>query len=216
MTRALVVKELRECAAVVALAALAVAFTLSNLWGVRMTPWNYSQPVEFPFFGDGFHTAFGLIGVMLAIVLGMKQTQWEVVRGTFPYLLFRPMSRCRIFLLKLAVGGGLVAVGMAAFILLHGVHAMTPGRQAFPFYWSMTIPTWQSWFVLPLVYSAAFLSGIRPGRWFGSKLLPLVGGGMTAFVLSMQPWWWLTLIGSAIGTTVCIFATLQIAETRDY
>ena len=48
MTRALVVKELRECAAAMALAALAAAFVLSDLWGVRITPWNRNEPVEFP------------------------------------------------------------------------------------------------------------------------------------------------------------------------
>lgn len=216
MTRALVVKELRECAAAMALAALAAAYALCTLWGVRIGPWMVSEPEEFPFFGDDFEALVMLIGVALAVVLGMKQTQWEIVRGTFPYLLFRPMPRRRVFLLKWAVGAALVAGGAAIMILLHGIHAMTPGRQAFPFYWSMTVPTWHLWFTLPLVYSAVFLSGIRPGRWYGSKLLPLVAGGMIAFVLSIQPWWWLALVGSAIGTFVCIFAALQVAETRDY
>ena len=41
----------------------------------------------------------------------------------------------------------------------------------------MTVPAFQIWLLMPLVYLGAFASGIRPARWFGSRLLPLVGGG---------------------------------------
>ena len=216
MTRALIIKELRECLPLLALAALAAAYVLGTLWGVQFTPWDSYEPVSFPFFGDGFEAPFGLIGPTLAIILGMKQTHWEVMRGTFPYLLYHPMSRRQIMLLKFAVGGGLLAAGSAAVILLHGIHATKPGVHAFPFFWSMTVPAWKAWFALPLVYAAAFLSGIRPGRWFGSKLLPLAGGCIAALALATQPWWWVALVGSAIGTAACMSAALQVAETRDY
>ena len=213
MIRALVVKELRESAAVVALAA---AYILAELWGVRLHPWSSAEPRGFSFFQDGFWDYLALLGPSLAIVLAMKQTQWEDAKGTFPYLLFRPTTRREIFLLKLAVGGALVAGVTALMILLHGVWAAVPGHQAFPFFWSMTIPSWQLWFTLPLVYSAAFLCGVRPGRWYGSKLLPLVGGGALALILCTQPWWWIALVGSALGSAMCVGCALHVAATRDY
>jgi hypothetical protein len=63
MTRARVVKELRESAAVVALAALAAFVVLSTLWGVRMMPWSGAEPRAFPFFEDGFLEHMATIGV---------------------------------------------------------------------------------------------------------------------------------------------------------
>ena len=42
---------------------------------------------------------------------------------------------------------------MAVFILLHAAWAAGPGRHPSPFFWSMTVPAWQTWFVLPVFYS---------------------------------------------------------------
>ena len=41
----------------------------------------------------------------------------------------------------------------------------------------MTAWAWQLWLCMPLVYLGAFLSGIRPARWFGTRLMPLVAAG---------------------------------------
>ncbi|HEV3341418.1 MAG TPA: hypothetical protein VG125_13700, partial [Pirellulales bacterium] len=39
------------------------------------------------------------------------------------------------------------------------------------------------WLIIPLVYLGAFASGIRPARWTGSRLLPLVGITIPAVVV---------------------------------
>ena len=39
----------------------------------------------------------------------------------------------------------------------------------------MTIPVWLTWLAVGLVYLGAFLSGIRPAAWWGTRLMPLAG-----------------------------------------
>ena len=76
------------------------------------------------------------------------------------------------------------------------------------------------WLMMPLVYLAAFASGIRPARWFGSRLLPLVTVVLPAFVLQFAL---LGPLGPLIGlpaifvlTAVMISNILLEAETRDF
>ena len=118
----------------------------------------------------------------LAIALGLKQSAWEVGEGTYYFLLHRPATRRFIFGTKLAVGAGFVLIVGGLLVLLYAMWAATPGNVATPFYWSMTGPRWQLWLCMPLLYLGAFLSGIRPARWFGTRLMPLVAAAAGAFV----------------------------------
>ena len=109
----------------------------------------------------------------------------------------RPCTSCtfpwpadRIFLTKLSTGIGLLLVCTLLPILIYATWAALPGTHPGPFEWSMTGPAFQVWLLLPLAYLGAFASGIRPARWFGSRLLPLVSVGLPASVLAMlSPWW---------------------------
>src|SRR5437867_2133155 len=51
--------------------------------------------------------------------------------------------------------------------------AVTPGHHPSPFLWSMTDQTFRLILATPLLYLGAFLSGLRPARWWGTRLLPL-------------------------------------------
>jgi hypothetical protein len=216
MNRALVIKELRECAPLGAIAALAAAWALCDLTGA-LSPWlgRPSPGVPFVQSDDPYGYLITIAGG-LAVALGFKQTAWEEFRGTFHYLLHRPIDRRRVFLVKAAVGVALVQAVGAAVILIYGFWAATPGTHASPFFWSMTKQTWQIWFAMPTVYLAAFLCGLRPARWYGSRLLPLVGAGMVAMTLAIQPWLWIAIAGAAALGAVCVAAALEVARTRDY
>jgi hypothetical protein len=157
-----------------------------------------------------------IIGWLLAVTLGLKQTHWEEVNGTCLYLLNLPMARRHILVTKFIVGVALVAGLMALMILVHGLWAAMPGHHPSPFYWSMTISAWHAWCVLPLLYSAAFVSGIRPGRWFGSKLLPLAGGVLIAAILTAQFWPWIAFAGSALFTSLYVSTAINVGQIRDY
>lgn len=219
MLRALIHKELRESLPLVALAAAFVAYSLTQLWDVsliKLFSINYGAQNKVPFVEDNLWGALVMIGWLLAVTLGMKQTHWEEVKGTYLYLLDRPMERRRIFATKFAVGVALVSGLMGLMILAHGLWAATPGHHPSPFYWSMTVPAWHAWFVLPVLYAAAFLSGIRPGRWFGTKLLPLAGGVLIATIFTLQPWPWIALVGSALFASFYVSTSINVGQTRDY
>ena len=64
-----------------------------------------------------------------------------------------------------------------------------PGKHASPFFWWMTATAWEAWGVIAIVYLAAFLAGIRPARWFGTRLLPLAAGGVLAALLRLPMFW---------------------------
>ena len=216
MIRTLVLKELRESLPIVAVAGLAIAFILVQLCGLSFFAFFGYGGAMLPFIADAFWKWVAIIGIPFAIFLALKQTQWEEMKGTYRYLLFRPVDRKQFFLWKIIVGLSLLTCSMAIAIVAYGLWATLPGRHASPFYWSMTVPSWHAWFVLPVMYSAAFLCGVRPGRWFGSKLLPLAGASMLALLLLAQPWPWIALVGSVIATALYASVAIDVVRSRDY
>lgn len=126
---------------------------------------------EAPFLGGSFLSFFGLVGFVFAMALGFRQSAWEGAKGTYLFLLHRPVRRETIFLTK--VGAGLVVVLASATlpVVLYGWWASVPGHHPSPFAWSMTLDAWKIALLFPAVYLGAFLSGLWPGRWLGTRLL---------------------------------------------
>jgi hypothetical protein len=114
------------------------------------------------------------------------------------------------------VGVALVQAIGAAMILIYAAWAATPGTHASPFFWAMTLPAWQAWLAMPVVYVGAALSGLRPARWYGSRLLPLVACIGVAVMLAVLPYMWMTCVGLAITLAVTLPGVLNVAATRDY
>jgi hypothetical protein len=67
-----------------------------------------------------------------------------------------------------------------------------------------------------LVYLGAFLSGIRPARWFGTRLVPLVAAAGCVLFVWLSAWWWLWAISLALCAGLIIVSILYYAEMRDY
>jgi hypothetical protein len=216
MHKALVLKELRESAGLVALAALGLVYALSELTATRLLPWQSSQLYWYPFVGDELGFYFTLVGGGLAIALALKQTAWELGQGTYVFLLHRPVSRSRVFAHKLAVGILLVMLLSGLLVLAYAWWASRPGQFPAPFFWSMTVPAWQMWLALPVVYFGAFLAGIRPGRWFGSRLVPLVPAVSVAMLAANVPWPWLTVLISLAASVLLVMSILYYVGHRDY
>lgn len=216
--KALALKELREVVGIAAVAlGLYLAMVFSSM-GIKLFTW-------FPFLPQGtrglpfnseFMSFFGFVSVVFALALGFRQSAWEASRGTYLFLLHRPLARNAIFLTKLAVGGGLLLLCAAAPILLYGWWAATPGHHASPFFWSMTVPAWRFALLTLLLYFGAFLSGLRPARWFGTRLLPLFAAVGLVMLLIELPWTRLAFsVGIVFGgmtiSTICF-----VARERDY
>ena len=122
-----------------------------------------------------------------------------------PLLLTRPVSRAFVLNVKIAVGLGVYLSTSAVPILLYAIWAATPGTHASPFLWSMTWPMWQCWLGLSAIYLGALLTGLRPGRWWGTRWWPLAGAIIVAFLLAVD--------GEASVATWCGVA-LALAASR--
>ena len=217
MHKALVLKELRESAGLIAVGVLAAAYILADLTGVRLLPIQNGQAVRYPFVSDtALVFYFCLLAGGLAVMLGFKQSAWELWQGSYFFLLHRPASRRTIFGVKLAVGLTVLLAITGALIQLYAMWAASPGKHDSPFFWSMTIWAWQLWIAFPLLYLGAFLSGIRPGRWFGSRLAPLAAAGLLTTVATVVPWWWLSLAIVLASSAAFVASILLYVETRDY
>src|SRR5207302_1280151 len=142
---------------------------------------------------------------------------WESGRGTFLFLLHRPMTRRAIFLTKLATGAGVLLLGASLPIVLYAWWAAVPGHHPSPFAWSMTGPAWRMAFLMPLLYLGAFLSGLRPARWFGSRLFPLVAVATLLILLSeLRAWWGLAFPLGILLYVLLIANVCFVARERDY
>jgi hypothetical protein len=161
-------------------------------------------------------TILFFIGAALAITLGFRQSAWDPSQGTAQYLLHLPLTRRTIFLTKLATGISLLLVCTLLPILIYATWAAMPATHAGPFEWSMTRPAFQVWLLMPIAYLGAFASGIRPARWFGSRLLPLASAALAGAIAVLAQWWPIALPLLLLVAAVLVSDILWEVETRDF
>jgi hypothetical protein len=217
MIRALVIKELREVYWIAAVAVAAYLVAVSAQLGAE--PFARLAPMarwQAPFVGTSFVAAFGGVSAAFAVTLGLRQSAWEGRQGLYLFLLHRPLRRETIFLTKLTTGAALLLLCAGGPFLWYVVWAATPGHHPSPFAWSMTGQAWRVYLLTPLLYASAFLSGLRPADWFGTRLLPLAAGAGLGTVLVFVPWWQLGLAGGVALYVALVAAICSVARTRDY
>jgi len=117
---------------------------------------------------------------------------------------------------KLAVGLVALLLITGCLLQLYALWAAMPGKHATPFFWTMTAGAWQLWISFSVVYLGAFLSGVRPGRWFGSRLLPLAASSAIAFIAALVPWWWLGWAIALVASAALLIVISYYVEQRDY
>lgn len=221
--KALAWKELRDVS-IIAAGALAWYLALTvNAMGAKAFNWMPLMPQGthgIPFVQDGeFAAVHSLISGIFAVVLGFRQSWWESLQGTYLFLLHRPIRRETVFLIKLATGSAVYLFCTSLPILLYAWWAILPGHHTGPFEWSMTWPTWRMTFLMLLLYLGAFLSGLRSARWFGTRLLPLVGSIMMlvlGYSLLGSKWWYLSFPLVLALCAVLISNIFFVARVRDY
>jgi hypothetical protein len=216
MLKSLTWKETRELLPLVLVALLGqAAMPLFSLIDVNSQILPNDRTI--PFINDSTVGRIGLIGLLAALVFGLWQSGGELFRGTLLFLLHRPLTRTQIFGVKLLVGIALTVVIAGVPLTLYTLWAAMPGSHASPFYWSMAVPYWLNAARLPIAYLGAFLSGLRPGRWLGSRLLPAAAGLCCCLLLSLTnsvPWLSLALTLGAVA--LLLVAILHVAESRDF
>jgi ABC-type transport system involved in multi-copper enzyme maturation permease subunit len=226
MWKTLLFKELRETAWITLPALAVYAFFIFDTMRVPLLPEPFRSVVfmglvgrtgDIPFVSARILEGFGWITVLSALALGFWQTLGEERQGTYPVLLHMPMLRRRIVAAKLACGLGFLALVGAAVLLILALWAGTPGTHPSPFAWSMTWPSWGLWLGTSLVYLGAFLSGLWPGRWFGTRLLPVGTAVILMVILQVSPLpallWAATWICASAGFLLAID---HVAHVRDY
>ena len=220
MIKQLAIKELRESLGLAALCVLAMVWMVSGLTGVNVlgliTSFGHRRYGEIAFVNDSFVGMSALFVGALAAALGLKQSAWEHGKGTYYFLLHRPIRRWQVVATKSVVGLLITLAILAAAICWYAWWAATPGNQPMSFSWSMTADAWKLALVLPLIYLGAFLSGMRPGRWLGTRLAPLAGTILWAILAFAIAWWWLYLPLLLIGCLCAITAISYHTESRDY
>ena len=232
MVRALAIKELREIGWIVGIGVAAYALLIGmavspsleqsftsvpGLSTVAKLLFGAGGSRTIPFVSDGFTPAYGWISALLVLALGYRQSVGESLGNTYGFLLHRPMSHKTVLVTKMALGVGLFLAFAAMPVAVYAWWAATPGTHASPFEWSMTHLTWKVWIAMPVLYLGAFLSGIRPGKWRGTRLTPLVAVLVAVLAAINVPWW------PASGLPILVLATillvtsiLWIGETRDF
>jgi hypothetical protein len=218
--RALAFKELREVFGITAVALGGYLALLVSLVGGKVFDWVPGMPAgtrEVPFTGGGFADFFTFVSVLFAVALGFRQSAWESSRGTFLFLLHRPLRREAVFLVKLATGVAVLLASSALPVVLYAWWAAVPGHHPSPFAWSMTDPAWRLVALTPLLYLGALLSGLRPARWFGTRLLPLAAAVVVVVLLDALPWSW----GVSFPLALVVYGLLVanvcfVARVRDY
>jgi hypothetical protein len=166
-----------------------------------------------PFLDDGAASNYWWFVVAMAVAIGLRQTLGESVRGTWSFLLPRPMSRRWLIGAKLLTGLLLYFVCGSAVILFHGWRSATPGVYAAPFFWWMTVPWWETLLNMTVFYLSVFLVGIRPARWYGTRLLPLVPLFVVACVPFRSP---VDPVFVLLADAALLRSIFFVAQTRDY
>jgi len=220
MGKALVIKELRETAWIGGIVAAVLAYFTIAATGYDIL---FMQPLPMhgyiPFVNDMLFNSgtYYFVAVAGALALGFRQSAWESIRGTYVFLLHRPISREKLFGIKLAVGLGLHLAVTGLVILGYALWAATPGTHASPFYWSMTSWEWLGWLAVSQFYLGAFLCGIREARWFGTRLFPLAAAVVVIlFVTQVGIAWWMQVLLIVVADALYVAAILYVVRNRDY
>ena len=215
MYKALVLKEVRENAWMAVATLVVYVLVLLPLIGFDWWTMRWYPVQQIPFHDSRFIVRSIIISAVFATLLGIRQSWWESVRGTSVFLLHRPITRRAVFVTKLAAGALLFLLATGLPLLAYALWAAWPGTHASPFSWSMTADCWLYWLAMTAVYAAAFLTGLREARWFGSRLFPLVSAALPLMVISETSWTVGLLI--AIGANaLLICAILWVGVDREY
>jgi hypothetical protein len=218
MHKSLIRKELIEASAVAALPTVVYLIII----GVENHNFHY---LEDYYISDQWATLFtrdiyplGLVvPTFFAGILGLVQTVSESVRGTWGYLLHLPPARRQVIQAKLVCGLATYLACSGLFLAACVLLALRRQTIIRPLEWWMISPIAQCIVSGVLIYLGAFLTGLRPARWYGSRLLPLVGVTALWGVLLFMPNWWVYGILSLLLLCAILIAMIfHVAMTRDY
>jgi hypothetical protein len=218
MTAALIYKEFRETLAIAGLGLAVLLWLALSSMDYAPVPGIFGQRYQgsIPFVHDSFGSQYKNITACLALALGFSQSLRDFWGDSQLFLLHRPVSRRRIYGAKLVVGLATCLMCGLAPLVIYAWWAATPGTHASPFEWSMTRDVWVTWLWMTAIYLGAFLSGIRPAAWFGTRFAPLAAAILSGFL----SWWEPATVGGVVflvvANVVLILAIFRVVELREF
>ena len=223
---ALMRKEFRAISRLIALALLADGLLLSDLTG--QSYWLHSSASQSGFFlvQSDWLLRFGFLVAGIASMLGLAMSMDDGLRGTWQFALFRPASRRAYIGVKLLVGGAMTLALSVFPVLVYSIWAARPGNVAAPFRLSLLQPAIEACGWSVVVFLGAFLSGIRPAKWWWSRLWPLATSVVLGILIWLVPWepdvpraltatvteYWCLCVGMVIVLSVSILAVVEERE----
>ena len=173
-----------------------------------------------------------MITVLFAIAAGSGRCGENRLANHYQFLLHRPLDRSTIFISKIGFGAAtvIVVVGLPQLLFAIWADSRIGWRgNMWPF------PACQLTAGVLFFYFGAALSGLRPGRWYGSQFLPLLAGILLFIVLQVcanlvasermpnggwRTWpsvqWIATIALAPLIEIGFVIAILQVVRTRDY
>jgi len=164
-------KEIRENFKWAILGLITAALTL--IYAVNIAePERETHELVIRYWGN-VNKALAGAAPLLAILLGLLQTVPERRRDLWAFLIHRPASRSSLFLGKIVAGLGLYFTALVIPFLGVILWAAAPGNIPAPFVWELTFAGWAAILAGVPLYFATMLTVLRPGRWYGRKMLPI-------------------------------------------
>ncbi len=196
--RALIKKDVREHLAPAAIG-LAAGLGLAVLAGTGSSRGNDFMPVG----SESYLKQLTLVSYLLAAGLGFLLSWKEELRGTWTFLLHRPVSRGQVLAGKLLAGTTLYALATGIPFLAFSAWCAVPGNYPAP---------WSSDYVLAgamvlagglPVLVGAFSAGASRARWYGTRFTPVLAAGLLVF-FGRESVSWLAEAGVLLGATVLL------------
>lgn len=219
MWKAMIWKECRECAVLAGLGAVVMLVLTAGAVHHSFAFYNFGD-TSIPFVFEGYST-FMFVVCTFGWLLGLQQTFWESKQKTWLFLLHRPMQRENIIQSKLLAGLAVYLLITVVPLLIYCFWAATPGTHASPFSWSYTERWWRVILGGVVFYEAGFFCGLRPGRWFGSRLIPLLGTNLLMATLQslIESWVippWVGYVATILIAIVFYVQLLDQARAQEY
>jgi ABC-type transport system involved in multi-copper enzyme maturation permease subunit len=214
MLKALVWKEFRELLPMSAIALgvqiLLITYAVND-WRVHHNSNNiYST---FPF--------LYIASLVFVLCAGLWQSARELNPNTYQFLLQRPVTRTTVFGVKIGFGVLVCFVVGLVPIMIFTAWMQNAVRREGDFIhalWGLCGGVW-------LIYFGAFLSGLLPAKWYGSRFYPLLAGILLYILIQSvndmlnHLAWAPRDVAPLLGPIVSIgfaLAALYVSRTRDY
>ena len=178
-------KECRENGLWAVLGSLALSLGLAYAW-FQQTPGPITPSMIWP----QEKLILTLTAPLIGLALGLLQILPELRRDQWAFLVHRPASSTMLFLGKILPG---LCLYLAATVLpLLGLTAWlaSPTHVPAPFDARFTLAGWAAILSGLPFYGAGLLVALRPARWYGSRVLPLVAALLAPWAASYFSEFW--------------------------